>query len=192
VRLFLAVDPDLPARTALERELITLRRHLTAWDPCVRWTHPDALHLTVRFLGEVSGQRLAGLTAALGSTLPLAPFQIQTKAAGTFASRGQVRTLWLAVGLGRDGLTSVHDEIAHRLRAAGWPDEERPFVPHLTIGRVRDRYGRKTAGLAEAVTALPLRSVAWRVDRVVLYSSDLSGRRPVYEAQHTMMLRGPA
>jgi 2'-5' RNA ligase len=191
VRLFLAVDPDPEARNLLTQQLATVRRRLAEWDACVRWTAPDAIHLTVRFLGEIPDVRLTGLTDALGSELSLAPFDVQVQAAGTFGKRREVRTIWLSIGDGRDGLIAVHAELTRRLRAAGWPDEDRPFSPHLTIGRVRDRHVRRTVGLADAVAAVPVRSIGWQVDRVVLYSSDLSGPKPAYEGQHQIALSGP-
>jgi len=188
VRLFLAVDPDTAARQLLRAELAALRRQLTKWEACVRWTEADAAHLTMRFLGETAETRLPALILALGSTVAMPPFDAELDGAGVFALRGRVRTLWLSVGAGQADLRGLHEALAARLSAGGWPGDEREFTPHLTVGRVRDRYARQTRGLAEALACTAIRPIRWRVDRVILYSSDLSGPRPVYAPVHEIGL----
>jgi 2'-5' RNA ligase len=192
VRLFLAVNPAGAAREQLRSQAAAIRSHLSDWEACVRWAHTDDIHITLRFLGEMPASRLATLTAALGADLPFAPFPAEVDGAGVFTARGRVRTLWLSIGAGRAGLVAVHAEISRRLRADGWPDGDRPFAPHLTIGRVRDRQARRTGGLAAAMAAAPVGRIRWQVDRVVLLSSDLSGPRPVYTAVHELPLAGRA
>jgi len=190
VRLFLAVDPDVHAREALGRQLTRLRRQLADWEACIRWTSADAAHLTVRFLGETPDDHLPVLVDALGSALDLPSFDAALDRAGAFASRGRVRTLWLSIGTGLEALHAVHDAVGGRLRAAGWPDDARSFSPHVTVGRVRDRCRRPTRGLAEALSAVRIDPIGWTIDRVILYSSDLTGPRPVYTARHRVLLAG--
>ncbi len=192
MRLFIAADPDEDARGAIDEQVTLVRRQAADWDECVRWAEPGAVHLTLRFLGETPRDRTVDLLAALGSTLPLAPFAVELGAAGTFRKRGGVRTIWLSIGAGRDALLALHAEVTRRLRDGGWSDEARPFAPHLTIGRVGDRFTRRTAGLEAAVLESPVRHVSWRVDRVILYESDLSGPRPRYVPRHQTTLSGPA
>lgn len=156
----------------------------------MRWVNADTVHLTIRFLGEVPAERLERLTEALGASLSLPAFEAELCAAGVFAKRGSVRTLWLAVGDGREQMCALHDEVSARLCADGWPEEERPFTPHLTIGRVREQYARKTRGLSEAMMAAAIRPIRWRVADLVLYSSDLSGAQPVYTPVHRIALAG--
>ena len=188
MRLFLAIDPPEGARGELEGELAKVRRRLVAWDETVRWTAAPSVHLTLRFLGETPPSRLATLTAALGTALPGPPFDVEVDGAGAFSSRGVVRTVWLSFGAGRERLGAVYDEVSRRLRAGGWPDEGRPFAPHMTIGRMREGRGRPAAGLVEAVAALEVGPIRWRVDRVVLFSSDLSGPHPVYASMHQVAI----
>jgi len=188
VRLFLAVDPDNAARELLRGQLEALRRKLREWEACVRWTDAGAAHLTLRFLGETSAATLPALIDALGSRIALPPFETELDGVGVFAQRGRVRTLWLSVGSGRRELRALHAEIAGRLGAGGWPEDEREFTPHLTVGRVRDQYARQARGLAAALADVSIRPVRWRVDRVTLYSSDLSGPRPVYASVYEVGL----
>ena len=192
MRLFLAVSPDEPARARLDRLLDEIRRNLSRWERSVRWVRSEHLHLTVHFLGETPADRIPRLTAALGSSLALAPFDLELDGAGVFARRRMVRTLWLSVGRGRDAMGRLHDEVTSRLCAAGWRDERRPFEAHLTIGRVRDGMSGRTAGLAEALAACQVPAVHWRVRSLILYVSDLSGPHPVHTPVHTVELSGAA
>lgn len=190
MRVFLAVTPDEPARANLGRLLEGLKSALARWERSVRWVRPEHLHLTVRFLGETPPARLVALTRALGQQLPVAPFDVELDGAGVFAKRHVVRTLWLSTREGGEGLDRLHGEVAARLREAGWTEEARPFAAHLTIGRVRDGMSGRTAGLAEALSAYPVSPVRWRVGRLLVYSSDLSGPHPVHTVLQAVELAG--
>lgn len=188
MRLFLAVGPARAARDELARELTAVRRHLAAWDDHIRWTASENVHLTLRFFGETSESRLAPLVDALGDRLEIPPFVLTLGEPGVFTSRGAVRTVWFAIGEGRDALVRLHDAVSRRVEPAGWPGEPRSFTPHLTVGRVRDGRRRQTAGLAAAVAERPAPGHRWAIDRLVLYSSDLGGPRPVYREVHAVAL----
>ena len=188
MRLFLAVGPAGAARDELARELTAVRRHLAAWDDHIRWTPPENVHVTVRFLGETPAPRVVALVAALGDRLEIAPFEVTVGDPGVFASRGAVRTLWFAIREDGDALARLHDDVSRILERAGWPADERPFTPHVTVGRVREGRRRQTAGLAAAVASRPASWQRWTIDRLILYSSDLSGPRPVHHAVHAVRL----
>lgn len=188
MRLFLAVGPARAARDELARELTAVRRHLSAWDEHIRWTAPENVHLTLRFFGETSESRLAPLVTALGERIEIPPFVLTLGESGVFTSGGAVRTIWFAIGEGRDALVRLHDAVSRRVEPEGWAAEERPFTPHLTVGRARDGRRRQTAGLAAAVAAWPAPGHRWAIDRLVLFSSDLGGPRPVYREVHAVAL----
>jgi 2'-5' RNA ligase len=110
-----------------------------AADPAVRdvrWVRLDGLHLTLRFLGPTTDDRLPGVVAAVdrladGTT----PFPIEIGGAGAFPSIGRPRILWLGVLRGVDALAAAAARLDDGLAASGWPREERPFRAHLTLAR---------------------------------------------------------
>lgn len=191
MRLFLALEPPPALRPALARALEQVRRHAGAAEPAIRWTAAENLHLTLYFIGEVANERVPGLTDALGPDLEVAPFTLALGHAGTFASRGAVRAVWLGVDEGRAEAVRVHELLAPRLRGAGMSIETRPFAPHLTLGRARDRERRRTRRLATTLEHLAIEPIAWTVTHVLLFSSDLSGPKPVYRPLHMIRLRPP-
>ncbi|WP_268247932.1 RNA 2',3'-cyclic phosphodiesterase [Klenkia taihuensis] len=132
-----------------------------------RWSDPADLHITLAFLGEVPGARVAGLLGALGPVAAGAPpATLQLTGAGTFGRRPRV--LWAGVGGDVDVLGALAGRVAAAARHAGVPVEDRPFLPHLTLGR--------WPGSGTAATPLPDRlpgphGPPWRPAALVLWRS---------------------
>ena len=146
MRLFVAVELDAAARDALARAAADLGRlKPVAAGPPLKWVAPAALHLTLRFIGEVDAARGARVTAALEPPLAVAPFDVLFAGVGAFPPRGAPRVIWAGVARGAERLTSLADAVERRVREAGEPAEARPFAAHLTLARARDR-GRPARG----------------------------------------------
>ena len=188
MRLFLAVSPDDRARRSLGAVHAGLERSFGDASPAVRWVSVAAAHLTVHFLGEVDASRLPILVEALGTDVPIEAFVVELGAPEVSPSHGAPRVVWMPVTTGRDALARVHDALGARLRSADVPLGARPFAPHLTIGRVRDRERARARTLRARIGGAQVDRVGWRVDHVTLFHSDLSGPSPVYEVRHTIAL----
>ena len=143
MRLFLAADLPDELQRAVSRMLGDLPSTMTGW----RWSRPGAVHLTLRFLGEVAAdldrdcrggwERLA--TAA-------EPFRLALTDLGCFPPRGSPRVLWIGVEETRPGgiLERLALEIELAARDRGFPAERRPFRAHLTLARP-GRVGRPSS-----------------------------------------------
>ena len=187
MRLFVAVEigETLAARAAeLSREL---QRRAADAAPRARvtWVPPDRLHLTVRFIGEMDDARAAAVGEALEPTLNVAPFDLTLAGAGAFPKSGSPRVLWAGVASGREALVAAEREISARLARLGVPEEERPYSPHLTLARVREPAGLRSARLLDGLTDQSLGTV--HVDAITLFHSKLSPKGPTY----TPLLRIP-
>jgi 2'-5' RNA ligase len=127
LRLFVAIEPPEAVRQALQQ----LQRGAG-----VRWIAPEQLHLTLLFLENVPAEFLEPLCRAL-TTISLPAFDLALAGLGCFPSPRAPRVLW--AGLERQPRL---DELATAIRqaatAGALPVEERPFTPHLTLGRVRE------------------------------------------------------
>jgi len=185
VRLFLAVTPDREAQAQLGRRALELQRSLGDAASLLRWTQAFNIHATLHFLGEIQDDRLGPICTALGRSLPEPAFEISLGEAGVFPQSGAPRVLWLAIADGAAPLRRLHRELGQRLRNAGVELEDREFSPHVTLARTRDRSDRRE--LARVRDRLPRGrqiAIAWVVDCVTLYRSDLSGPAPRYEPVH--------
>ena len=94
----------------------------------------------------------------------------------------------MPVTTGAERLSEVHRTLGDRIAREGIAIERRPFTPHLTIARVREREQRRARALGGRLRDLRPAPIGWRVDHVTLFRSDLSGPTPRYEALHTITL----
>ena len=140
--------------------------------PDLRWTRPEGLHVTLRFLGASSAAVLERLAPCLHRGAAEAqPSAARVSGLGHVPDRGKARVLWLGVQLSRS-LMDLREACEQAARSAGFPPDSRPFVPHVTLGRWRQPARRpelRNVDLGE----MPL-------DRLVLFRSDQRGGGAVY------------
>jgi 2'-5' RNA ligase len=138
VRTFVAVFPPPEVREALFRAACELPANKD-----FRLIGPEKLHLTLKFLGDVAEDDLSRVKVALE---PLRgrhePFEVSTSSFGAFPSERKARILWAGVGEGSESLRAVAQNVEDLLEPAGFGRDERPYVPHLTVGRARGRQAR--------------------------------------------------
>lgn len=132
MRLFFGIALPTSIREATAQRVLPLR----SLAPTVRWEAIPNLHITLRFVGEVSTEtvervRWAGAAAVRGLGLP----PITLAGGGAFERDGRPSFVWIGV---RSTLEPVAEAIDAQLRAHGFPADRLPFRPHMTIGRVGD------------------------------------------------------
>ncbi|MDT0275791.1 RNA 2',3'-cyclic phosphodiesterase [Blastococcus goldschmidtiae] len=171
-RLFFAVDPPAAARTHLQAALEPV--HALPGAP--RWTDPARWHLTLLFLGAVPRDVLPDLAArAAPAVAATPPMRLRLAHAGRFGPVRRPSVAWA----GLDGDVAPLTELAARLgevaRGLELPVEDRPFRPHLTLGRWRP--GQPADGtLTDRLAGY--RGPAWPVGEVLLLESRLGA--PLY------------
>ncbi len=140
MRAFVAVFPPLKIRAATTTGARETVRRLGGPADRVRWAKPENVHLTLRFLGNVREEVLGDLHAALEEVCAgHAPFEVELAGLGAFPSARRARVLWTGVGAGFEELGSLAADLDEALSPLGFKREERPYTPHLTLGRVRGR-----------------------------------------------------
>ncbi len=171
MRVFFAIPLPDPVLDAIAEAL----RPLRGLAPGVSWTRRSNLHLTLRFCGEVeeaTAEALADAAAPWVRRMPPPP--VRLVGGGAFPDVRRPRVLWIGV---ESALEPLAGAIERAVRNVGLPPEPRGYVPHLTVGRVREgRADRVATGLLE------LGEVARFVpEHVVLYRSHLSSEGARYE-----------
>lgn len=180
MRVFVAVDVGDALRREAARVMSALQIKLEAakTPPKVVWVKPAALHVTIRFLGEVEPAEVERITPLLAPPIPLAPFDVQWRGIGTFPNNRHPRALWLGVTNGAAQLAAVEAEISRRLAGAAVDLDDRALLPHLTLGRV------KMAGAGidwpKILQSAEVKNTTSVIDRVTLYQSKLSQYGPHY------------
>jgi 2'-5' RNA ligase len=142
-RLFFSVDVSPAVAAAVEAHKEMLRRVLA--DDMVRFTDPSQSHVTLRFLGEVDPERQeAALSAGRRAAMLGAPFEMALESIGYFPDGRRPHTLWIGTGAGGTQLVTLARQLTDELAKEGFAAEERPFVPHLTIARIKGRLSSRT------------------------------------------------
>ena len=121
--------------------LVGLQQRLTADGASAKWVERENLHLTVLFLGEVNAREIPDVCRVVSAaTSKFAPFPMTLAGAGAFPTPRHPRILIVHVTEGAPQLIDLHHAIEIGLLDLGsYRREDRPFKPHLTIGRVRGR-----------------------------------------------------
>jgi RNA 2',3'-cyclic 3'-phosphodiesterase len=180
-RLFIAVP--LPAETRRSIEALVAGVRL-APEPApgerrdphdVRWVRMDGLHVTLRFLGPTDPARLDDARAAvMAAAVGVGPFEVGLAGAGAFPNAGRPRVLWLGLGRGLAELNALTGRVAAALAEHGWPHDDRPVRPHLTLAR-SDGVASGALVAGRLMAAAADLDQGWLADRIVLFESQTGG-----------------
>lgn len=136
IRSFIAIE--LPEE--VKASLIQLQDELKlAGYTFVKWVDPKSIHLTLKFLGNISESKIAEVTRAIKEASEgIPPFQLEIGELGAFPNVRQPRVAWVGVGGEVDKLISLQQRIDTAFIPLGFTPESRPFTPHLTLARLRE------------------------------------------------------
>jgi 2'-5' RNA ligase len=177
LRTFIAIDPGKSIRD----RLVSLQQALARAGTEVKWVEPENLHVTLLFLGEVDDRAVVDLCRAVGECCAeISGFRLGIERVGCFPNPRRPRVVWVGAGEGVQDVVGLHDALEPPLLALGcYRREDRPYTPHITLGRVRG--DRTTDPLATALA----RHAGWQagateVREVLVLSSELTPEGPVY------------
>lgn len=177
MRLFVAIDPPDSVRAALAR-LIERGKALA---PDARWVRPEAMHLTLAFLGNMPDEVVPRIEAALGEVAPRhRALDLAAGPVGSFGTKAKPRVLWVGLLGALEELAALRLDVEAALEPLGYEPEERPFRPHLTLARAREMRG--DPALATARDALDPQAPAFSAAELILYRSEPSAHGSAYTA----------
>lgn len=176
MRLFVAVDPPEPLRSALGAEIEGLRRLA----PGAKWVRPESIHVTLAFLGATDDEKVPAISQALERVgRAHRPLVLEARGGGAFGGKRKPRVLWVGLEGDLEPLAMLQKAVEEALVPLGYQPEERAFRPHLTLARARDPRGDPAlAPCAEELQTASLGS--FPVEELILYRSDLSPKGAVY------------
>ena len=180
LRAFIAVEIPTGIHQAIEKQASPIRAALNA--SLVRWVPAENIHLTLKFLGDVSPANVELLEQMLSVEVSQhRAFEIGFGGLGAFPNPKRPRVIWIGIQAPA-GLEALQHGIEAATATLGYPDEQRPFSPHLTIGRVKQNLS--TSGMQQIRTALEGSKIGslgtTRVSAVQFFKSDLKPNGAVY------------
>jgi len=167
-RTFVAVFPPPAVVAALDAAVAPVRGVRDG----VAWVASSNLHVTLRFLGDLAAPEVeAARRAVLGAASDVAPFAVATGGPGAFPGPSRPRVLWIGARSGAAELVALASRVEKALVREGFPPAEKPFTPHLTVGRVRA--DSPPALAAARFLGLSLPSLDFEVGAITLVASQL-------------------
>lgn len=151
----------------------------------VRWSNPDGVHLTLKFLGDTPPDKAPAVAqGVLAAAAAFEPFDLRVAGFGCFPNVRQARVLWVGIPDVPKALAGVQRALDLQMALLDFPRETRPFSPHLTLGRVNDRIsGAERQALGELLHHTQVGDLGIvAAKEVVLFKSDLQPAGAVYTA----------
>jgi 2'-5' RNA ligase len=187
-RTFIAIDLSEALRERLGRLPEQLAERLSLSLSELRWVPPERLHLTVRFLGDVDDAGLAAICRAAEMAASKGEaFEMFLRPPAQLPGRMTDRMLLAEVYDPTGRLAAMASLLDEALQAAGFAPEGRAFRPHVTLARTKARRGRVPRRAGEALADLDLGRCA--VDRLTVYTSELTRQGPIYTPARVCPLR---
>jgi RNA 2',3'-cyclic 3'-phosphodiesterase len=189
IRSFIAIEYPPAIKQAI---LAVISQGKTKIHPgLVRWIPENNLHITLKFLGEVEESKLADLKNLITESCHNFPsFPISIEGSGVFPNPSRPRILWIGSGECPEVIDLVQrlEQLASRI---GVQPQEKPFTPHLTIGRVaKDLSDSELRMIGEAYCKIPVGKLGEMVvDHITLFRSDLDPHGAKYSIQAVFPLK---
>lgn len=169
MRVFIAALIPEDTKLEITRYVDEVKR---CWDG-VKWEDPKKFHITLKFLGEIEEARVEDIKGVLSEVVgAYSPFNVTASGLGGFPDLRRPRVIFVDL-LENKEFESFQRDIEEGLTRAGFKREERPFVSHITVGRVKGR--------AVLRSALPtMRPLSFSISEVAVMRSILKKEGSVY------------
>ncbi len=174
-RSFAAIFPPPEVR----RRVCELSDEIKKAAPGVKWVERDNIHLTLRFFGNLTDEQLQSAGACmLEAARQEGPFTVRLAALGAFPTLSRARVIWVGIEEGKEPLVRLADALELRFVEAGLGRTDKPFSPHLTIGRIK--IPQRNPKLEEAIRTLTFEGAEFMISGLTLTKSVLRPGGPTY------------
>lgn len=188
--LFIGIELDIKLVERLTLVQEDLGRIIKARNADVRWVKPELIHLTLCFLGERDDSEVPDIKRALDAVAPTFPcFPVTTAQLGAFPNPKMPRILFTHVYEESGVLDHLKKKIDDEMEKLLIPLDKRPYLPHITLGRVRTPGVR--LDFSDAIKAIgDLNFGTSDIFEVVLFGSSLHPSGPKYSVISRHLLNG--
>lgn len=175
-RTFVAIQVNDKIRD----QLIKVQDSLKETGADLKLVKPRNIHITLRFIGEVSEDRMENINNAISKSQEIInPFKLNVSGLGVFPNTNYIRVIWAGVSNGRKSVVTLRYNIDKNLKEYSIPSEDKKFTPHLTIARVKS--GKVKNKLQDVIGKMSNTDFGvCEVNHIDLMKSDLTPKGPIY------------
>jgi len=180
VRSFIAIELPDELRLGLAQLQARLK---TGKQLPVKWLYPYSIHLTLKFLGNIAIDKISEITKAMEAAVQgMSPFHLEVSGLGTFPNLRRVQVVWVGVSGEVAQLSQLQQRIESNLAPLGFAPESRPFTPHLTLARLRERASLdERQSFGQLIASTKFEAVyGFSVDSINLMRSQLTREGAIY------------
>jgi 2'-5' RNA ligase len=178
LRLFFALPLAVEVKAALGELQAVMRRRAERSSLSLRWTDPEQLHVTLKFLGYAPAERVSELAAALErATVGRTPILTCCTQLVAFGSPRRARVLAARLEDADATIAALFNALELELAALGFARDERVFRPHVTLARLK-----RPVDVRELLRAAEVTPRDVRIDEVVLFRAHLGPEGSRYES----------
>jgi 2'-5' RNA ligase len=176
-RAFLAIELSAEVLSEISSIQARLKK---AVQGTIRWVRPEAMHLTLKFLGDISENDIATISRVMADQAgAIKPFALDVGTLGAFPDMTRPRVIWLGIGGDVELLIRFQKSLDQALHGQGFPEEERVFSPHLTLARIKEPRG--VIGLAKISEKTGKHAAGpFSARELVLFRSQLTPQGAIY------------
>jgi 2'-5' RNA ligase len=187
IRAFIA----FPLPELITTRICDIQERLKSYRLPVRWVKPENVHLTLKFLGEISLSTIDGIAEVIEATVrDFSPLILFTNGLGVFPGIKKPRVIWIGISGDIKPLSEIQANLETNLEIKGFAKENRPFKSHLTLGRVKgDIHPENLIDILRSFSDFS--SEPFEAGELVLYKSELKPSGALYTKLQTLYLDGP-
>ncbi|MFP3975793.1 MAG: RNA 2',3'-cyclic phosphodiesterase [Chloroflexota bacterium] len=181
IRAFVAIELPEEVKNSLAK---ILRDISPGYERSVKWVNSNSVHLTLKFLGNISAESVENITRALTEAASeTKSFTLQLGGLGAFPNLKSPRVVWVGVEGDVPTAVNLQEQVDQALAKLGFAAEKRKFSPHLTIGRIRDKASsRERSAVGSLVSDYEVKDKpAFTVEHLSLMKSTLSSSGAIYD-----------
>ena len=176
-RIFCAIEIPPLTRQRVLQHITTLRARVS--EVRASWSREVNIHLTLKFLGEIPRDLVTNFEVAISRAVTgVGPFPVLIADAGVFPQRRDPRVLWIGITDLKGQLSNLHSRLETECEREGFPRDTRPFHPHLTLARLRNRQGAREIARIHEELSFPSEEII--VTELLLIRSELSTKGSNY------------
>jgi len=185
IRAFIAIPLDPKIQRVIER----MHDHFKKINSDVNWVASKNIHITLKFLGDVNTEQINSAKQALATLYQSTrPFTVELSQLGAFPNINRPRTLWVGLKDNKQRLSRIAESLEKALSKIGFQGDQKPFSPHITIGRIRSL--KNFDALSKSISNYQIiESCAQTISKIILFQSILSSEGPTYKSLYQIKLK---